>query len=164
MLNRLKKRSPKQPKQSKMPLHPEMANSTSFLLVEAGDKSRDLFSYYLTTLDIDLKYFSVLFTLAAQGSLSQVELGQHLGIDRAPMVQHIDRMEERELVKRTPNPQDRRVHAIVLTDKGREVLGQALDLARRVEVEVLAPLSAQEQAQLNHLMNRLLASDFASGD
>lgn len=139
-----------------------MANSTSYLLVQAGDKSRDLFSHYLTTLDIDLKNFGIMFALFGQGPLSQVELGQHMGIDRAPMVQHIDRLEQRGLVKRTPNPQDRRAHAIVLTGKGQEVLAQALDLARRVEAEILAPLSSEEQAQLNHLMNRLLASHFIS--
>jgi DNA-binding MarR family transcriptional regulator len=91
-----------------------------------------------------------------------VELGQQMGIDRAPMVQHIDYLEQRGLVKRTLNPRDRRAHQLMLTDKGREVLAQALALARRVEAEVLAPLSAEEQAQLNHLMNRLLASHFIS--
>ncbi len=141
-----------------------MAKSTSFLLVKAGDKSRDLFSYYLTSLDIRLNHFAILFRLANQGLLSQVELGQQLGIDRAPMVQHIDYLEQRGLVKRTPNPQDRRAYALMLVDKGQETLVQALELAHRVEAELLAPLSAEEQAQLNHLMNRLLASHFISDD
>lgn len=134
------------------------------LLVAAGDKTRDLFSHSLTPLDIDTKHFAILFRLANQGLLSQVELGKQMGIDRAPMVQHIDYLEQRGLVKRTPNPRDRRAHELILTDKGREVLAQALALARRVEAEVLAPLSAEEQAQLNHLMNRLLASHFISDD
>lgn len=141
-----------------------MAASTGFLLAEAGDHSRNLFSYYLSTLDLKLNHFAILFNLFGQGPLSQVELGQQLDIDRAPMVQHIDYLEQRRLVKRTPNPHDRRAHAIVLTDQGRETLLQALELARQVEVELLAPLSAEEQAQLNHLMNRLLASHFISDD
>lgn len=93
-----------------------------------------------------------------------MELGQQLGIDRAPMVQHIDYLEQRGLVKRTPNPQDRRAYALMLVNKGQETLVQALELAHRVEAELLAPLSAEEQAQLNHLMNRLLASHFISDD
>ena len=156
----MKKRSPKQPKP--LSLHPAMASSTSVLLVAAGEKSSDLFSHSLTALDMGLNHFGILFALVSLGPLSQVELGQQMGIDRAPMVQHIDYLEQRGLVKRTPNPRDRRAHAIVLTDKGQEVLTQALDLAHRVEAEVLAPLSAQEQAQLNHLMNRLLAAHFIS--
>ncbi len=87
-----------------------------------------------------------------------------MGIDRAPMVQHIDHLEQHGLVKRTPSPRDRRAHEIVLTDKGREVLAQALELAHRVQVEILAPLSEGEQTQLNHLMNRLLASHFIDDD
>lgn len=158
----MKKRSLKKPRVK--PLHPLMAESTSFLLGEAGEHSRDLFSHYLSTLDIKLNHFAILFRLFGQGPLSQVELGQQLEIDRAPMVQHIDYLEQRGLVKRTPNLQDRRAHAIVLTDKGGETLVKALELARRVEVELLAPLSAEEQAQLNHLMNRLLVSHFISDD
>lgn len=130
------------------------------LLVAAGDKARDLFSYSLTSLAIDTKHFAILFRLANQGLLSQVELGQQMGVDRAPMVKHIDYLEQRGLVQRTPNLQDRRAHALKLTDQGREVLSRALALARQVEAEVLAPLTAAEQGQLNHLMNRLLASHF----
>lgn len=139
-----------------------MAESTSFLLAEAGEHSRELFAYYLSTLNIKPNHFAILFRLFGQGPLSQVELGQQLEIDRAPMVHHIDYLEQRGLVKRTPNLQDRRAYEILLTDEGEETLVKALELARRVEVELLASLSAQEQVQLNHLMNRLLASHFMS--
>ena len=131
-----------------------------YILVVAGDKAHDLFSITLTPLELDTKQFAILFRLSHQGLLSQVELGKQMGIDRALMVQHIDYLEQRELVKRTPNLQDRRAHALKLTDKGQEILSQAIALARQVEAEILAPLSAEEQEQLNHLMNRVLASHF----
>jgi len=141
-----------------------LAGSTSALLVAAGDKARDLFDYSLTSLGLGTKHFAILLRLANQGLLSQVELGQQMGIDRAPMVKYIDHLEQRGLVKRTPNLQDRRAYALVLTDQGREVLSKALTLAHQVEAEVLAPLSAEELEQLNYLMNRLLASHFISDD
>lgn len=134
------------------------------LLVATGDKARDLFGYALTSLDIGTKHFAILFLLANQGLLSQVELGQQMGIDRAPMVKYIDHLEQRGLVERNPNLQDRRAYSLVLTSQGREILLQALALAHQVEAEVLAPLSAEEQAQLNYLMKRLLASHFTSDD
>jgi len=158
----LKKRSPKKPKVS--PLHPAQAGSTSVLLVAAGDKARDLFGYALTSLGIGTKHFAILFRLANQGLLSQVELGQQMGIDRAPMVKYIDHLEQRGLVERSPNLQDRRAYALVLTGQGQDVLLQALALAHQVEAEVLAPLSAEEHAQLNYLMKRLLASHFINNN
>lgn len=143
-----------------MPLHPALARWTSVLLVKAADEIRRSFSDRLNILDIGPKHYGILFLLAYQEPLSQVELGHRMEIDRAPMVQLIDRLEQLGLVKRTPNPRDRRAHAILLTDKGREVLEQATELARTVEAEFFAPLSVEEREQLNVLLNRLMASYF----
>lgn len=126
------------------------------LLVKAAQKTSQAFSDRLTALDIQPKHYAILFWLVHEGSLSQVELGQHMGIDRAPMVQLIDRLEEQGLVERTSHPRDRRINAIMLTDKGRDVWTQATQLAQEAETEVLATLSPQECEQLNYLLNRLL--------
>jgi MarR family transcriptional regulator, lower aerobic nicotinate degradation pathway regulator len=126
------------------------------LLVKAAEKTSQAFSDRLTALDIQPKHYGILFWLVNEGSLSQVELGQHMGIDRAPMVQLIDHLEQQKLVERTSHPGDRRINRIMLTDKGREIWTQATQLAKEAETEVLATLSPQECEQLNYLLNRLL--------
>lgn len=130
------------------------------LLIVAADEVRRLFREYLAPLDIQSKHFVILFLLANQGAMSQVEIGQATGVARAPMVQLIDHLEQRGLAERTPNPSDRRAHAVQITEKGREVLAQANEVASRVEAEIHAHLSAEERQQLNYLLNRLLGSHF----
>ncbi|MBD3882695.1 MarR family transcriptional regulator [Phormidium tenue FACHB-886] len=139
-----------------LPLHPALAEITSVLLVEAADRTRHLFSDSLAPLKIQVKHFGILFLLAQQGSLSQVQLGKQLEVDRALIVRFVDYLEQLGVVQRTPNPTDRRSHIIVLTTKGNELLAQATDLARTCEEEFLAPLSEREQRQLHRLLARLL--------
>lgn len=138
-----------------LPLRSALAKWTSVLLIKAADRLRHLFASYLTSLDIHPKHYGILFLLDEQGPLSQVEIGQQMGIDRAPMVQFIDYLEQLGLLERLPNPSDRRSYAITLTPKGQAFLKQATELARTVEAEFLSPLSVKERKQLHSLLTRL---------
>ena len=71
------------------------------------------------------------------------------------MVATIDELEARGLVERRRNPQDRRAHALYITDEGRRTLKQGRKVARRAQEELLAPLSPQERRQLHELLLRL---------
>lgn len=133
-------------------------------MIKAADRTQSLFSNYLVALNIELTHYGILFLLTHEGSLSQVKLGQQMGIDRAPMVQLIDHLEHLGLVERTPDSHDRRVNSIQLTDHGRAVWTQATELARIAEAEILAPLSAEERQQLNQLLNQVLATRSTSND
>lgn len=137
-----------------------MTEWDSVLIVKIADRLRSVFSRYLATLTIDPKQYGILFWLAHEGPLSQVELGQQMGIDRAPMVQLIDHLEQREWVRRTPSPHDRRAHAVLLTDEGYKIFQQATELAHEAEMEVFAPLSVEERRELNILLHRLVSFRF----
>jgi DNA-binding MarR family transcriptional regulator len=68
----------------------------------------------------------------------------------------IDRLEERGLVERIPDPADRRGLQVSLTRKGRALVDRAalghLDTERRM----LSPLTRQEQTELAQLLRKLL--------
>lgn len=126
------------------------------LAIKVAERLNDLFTSYLITLDMRPKHYGILSLLAEQGPLSQVEIGQQMEIDRAPMVQHIDHLEQLGLVERKPNPTDRRSYAITLTSKGQEYLQQATEFAIEAESEFFTPLSIEERQQLHSLLTRLL--------
>jgi DNA-binding MarR family transcriptional regulator len=71
------------------------------------------------------------------------------------MVATIDELEAQGLVERRRNPQDRRAHALHITDEGRRRLTEGRKLARRAQEELLAPLSAEERRELHELLLRL---------
>lgn len=137
-------------------LPPSLAVWTGYLLGRATDRSREYFEALVKPLGIGRRHFGVLAVLGEEKPLSQVEIGDRLGIDRNTMVILLDDLEEKLLVARRRDPSDRRAYRVSLTDAGRDVLTQATAAARRTNDAVFAPLTAEEKAQLHSLLSRLV--------
>jgi DNA-binding MarR family transcriptional regulator len=142
-----------------LPQHPVLAKWNSVLLIKIADRTRDLFNESLKSLDLHSKHFGILFWLSQLDAQSQVDLGEKMNINRAPMVQLIDYLEKQGFVERTPHPSDRRAHAIKITKNGREIYQQALQIAANVEAEIFGSLSQIERQQLNTLLNKLIKNN-----
>jgi len=89
--------------------------------------SRASFRYFQGSKLTDAQ-FNVLVQLkyARERSLSQSVLGRRLVVNKADMTGIIDRLEKTGLVVRLSHPTDRRVHMIVMTEKG-ETLVNSLE-------------------------------------
>ncbi len=102
----------------------------------------------------------VLFTLRRAGPpyrLSPTALSGALLVSTGTMTNRLDRLEARGLVRRRPNPDDRRGLVIELTDAGRTLVDEAVEVHVAREEEMLAGLDARERAQLARLTRKLLA-------
>lgn len=64
--------------------------------------------------------FSVFSLVATNENLSQVAIGEALGMDRASTMAIVHKLEEAGLLMRRKSALDRRVHALQLTEKGRK--------------------------------------------
>jgi DNA-binding MarR family transcriptional regulator len=99
--------------------------------------------------------FGVLVVIDANPGLSQTQLGNALGIDRSTVVAVIDRLESRGLVARRPAPNDRRSHALHLSDTGKTTLRRLTERVRAHEHQIARDLSSDEQARLVELLRRV---------
>ena len=109
--------------------------------------------------DVTPGRFGVLQVIAANSGLSQSELGALLGVDRSTIVAVIDRLEEANLVRRLPAPNDRRSYALSLSENGTRTLAE---LERRVlahERHIARKLSKAERSLLVELLRRVAAED-----
>ena len=70
-------------------------------------------------LPITPRQFRVLTHLWEKDGLQQSELATCTNRNRANVTRMIDILEKKEIVERKPAPQDRRVHRIYLTEKGK---------------------------------------------
>ena len=85
--------------------------------------------------------YNVLNALAAaEGGLSQRELGDILVVDRSNVTGLLDRLEKAGLVKRADHPSDRRVHRVSLTPAGRTLWTKVEPLYTNVAAQVSAGL------------------------
>lgn len=108
---------------------------------------------------LDTSEFDVLAALrraGAQTSLSPGQLATETLVTSGTMTNRIDRLEGRGLVRREPDPNDRRGVRVVLTSEGRSAVDDALrDLLER-EHDLLATLPPADQAELAGLLRVLV--------
>ena len=108
---------------------------------------------------LEIWEFDVLAALRRAGdpyALSPGQLGNQTMVTSGTITNRVDRLEERGLVRRERDPSDRRGVRVVLTDKGRTVVDEALtDLLDR-ERQLLEDLSATEQTSLANMLRTLV--------
>jgi DNA-binding MarR family transcriptional regulator len=131
---------------------PEPFRSVGFTLSSLGYAVARGFTAALAPLEIDPRDFALLRALAATEGDSQQAIGERLGIPASRMVGFIDAHEARGLIERRQTPSDRRVHALYLTDAGRELLGRAIAIASGYEQDLCGELDSVERERLLTLL------------
>lgn len=104
------------------------------------------------------RVFSALSLVVQYPNVTQSGLARMLGIERSGLVAIVDELEGRGLLKRTNVPGDRRVQALVPTQKGKTVYADARATVRAHEEQLLSNLSADEKATLMALLAKIRAN------
>jgi len=102
----------------------------------------------------------VLFTLRRAGPpfrLSPTRLAESLLVTTGTMTNRLDRLEKRGLIKRIPNPADRRSLDVELSAEGRRLVDAAVTEHVANEQAMLAPLTARDRAELTRITRKLIA-------
>ena len=102
----------------------------------------------------------VVFTLRRSGKpyrLSPSQLADSLLVTSGTMTNRLDRLEERGLIERLPNPNDRRGLDVRLTARGVRLADDLVGEHVENEKQMLAPLNAREREQLERITRKLLA-------
>jgi DNA-binding MarR family transcriptional regulator len=83
-------------------------------------------------------------------------LAKRMELSSGAMTNRLDRLEEAGLIRRLPDPSDRRGVLVELTDHGRETYRNAVGVQAEKESLVAAALNEREKAQLNSLLRQLM--------
>ena len=114
---------------------------------------------WLKPLGLTFESFSVIVTLRRCGApyeLNPTALYRESLLSSGAITNRIDRVEREGLVKRLPDPNDRRGTIVRLTAKGRALADRAIALHFSALAQAIDGLGQVEQDQLARLLARLL--------
>ncbi len=113
------------------------------------------FRQFMVGNSLSLSHVNVLMRLYHQGRCSRSDLSDELGITLPAASQAIDRLVNMGFIGRSEDPDDRRSKQLVLTDKGRQLMSDAIE-ARSLWIEGLTTaLDAEEREQIISALNLL---------
>jgi DNA-binding MarR family transcriptional regulator len=99
--------------------------------------------------------FATIVKLYDVGPCSQNHLARLVALDAATINGVLDRLRKRGYVSIESDQHDARQRVIAITTAGRRAVERAINLAKKVTRETLAPLSAREAAQLSRLLTKI---------
>lgn len=106
----------------------------------------------------------LLRTLAHYGSPPRMaDLAERLEVVPRAVTSLVDGLEANGKVRRVPDPTNRRVIRIELTDEGRKALSEVRSARRAAAAEILAPLSDEQREVLGVLLDTLVDGGTESG-
>ena len=135
----------------------ELIASSTFLLKRLGFTAKERGMQAYENEGLRPYHHAILIALDEGSHETQGAIADALGYDRGQLVGLLDELEERGLVERRRDPNDRRRHLVQMTPEGKRTLRGLRALARELEDDFLEPLSDAERAKLHTLLLKLAA-------
>ncbi|UKS30511.1 MarR family transcriptional regulator [Paenibacillus sp. HWE-109] len=130
------------------------------ILIQTTHQLHHQFEAQLTALGIP-SYLTgprvrLLIVVSEAGRIKMSDLAAKLGIKARTVTQFVDSLEQEDLLRRVPDPDDRRATYLQLTELAPPLLSQARAAMQEASASVLGCLSPESRSQLRDLLLQLL--------
>jgi len=123
-----------------------------FLVRLLDTRFKILYAKLTTQSEITPRQFGVLLTLYQCGTLTLTELAGHIRVDRSTLGEMISRMEERSLITKRINENDRRSAEVSLAPFGKHALLELVSGVSQLQTVLLAPLATEDRPHFMRCM------------
>lgn len=135
-----------------------LEEALAFVIHQTDMRLKTEFSRRLKHYELTAEQFGILAKLWRRDGVSQRELADWLVKDRPNVTRLLEKMTKKGLVSKTADPEDRRIQRVYVTEKGRALEPELLDVVMQMRSDAYQGLSDDEQAQLYGLLNRILGN------
>ena len=98
----------------------------------------------------------ILYVLWQRDNISIIELSKLVGLANTTLTSMLDRMEEADLIKRLPDPDDRRKNLIALTDKANSLRGKYDQVSQEMNEVYYKDFTEEEIIIFERYLQRVL--------
>lgn len=133
----------------------ELNDCVNFSLTKAQQSVFQHFKTVLTEYDVTPVQYGILKCLWRENAQTPRQIAASLSLDSSTITGILDRMESKELLKRTPDPDDRRALRVVLTDQGSRLRQPVEKAVEAANADIMGVFSREEQAQFKNFLERI---------
>jgi DNA-binding MarR family transcriptional regulator len=106
--------------------------------------------------EIDYSAFPLLKLLSHQGPMRLSALAAVLGLDASTVSRHARQLEDRGLLERTLDPDDRRASRVAVSEQGNACLAKGFETRKQLMTHALDGWTDEERDTLRELLHRLV--------
>ena len=133
-----------------------MGHLLGYRITQANVSSRKVFARHIgEPYKLSPVEFTILMLVAHNRDATQKQLSQALAVSAPNVTALIDRMNERDLLRRVRSETDRRSQHVRLTRKGAALMREVREVSLTMERDLLRHLSDAERAMLIELLQKL---------
>jgi DNA-binding MarR family transcriptional regulator len=107
--------------------------------------------------EVDPATVPLLHVLSCTGAIRLSDLAARMHLDASTVSRHARQLEERGLISRTADPDDRRASRVEITELGGEALAASFEQRKQMVGRILAGWPAEDQRALQRLATRFVA-------
>lgn len=133
-----------------------LEHQVGHLLRRAHQRHTAIFQNGIGEAQLTPTQYAALVKIRDLGQISQNQLGRLTAMDPATIQGVTRRLEARGLIERAPDPSDRRLAVLRLTQDGRTVVEAAIARGVAITEATLAPLSESERPVFLSLLRKLI--------
>jgi DNA-binding MarR family transcriptional regulator len=113
---------------------------------------------------VDVSAFPLLRLLTHQGPMRLSTMARVLGLDASTVSRHVRQLEDRGLLERTEDPEDRRASRVAVSPHGAECLAHSIEVRRRLIGEALEGWPEDDRETLRLLLHKVALSLTTAAD
>lgn len=133
----------------------KLDDAIGFIINSTGRNLILLLNHKFTQYGITSEQWSLLKRLEEQDGVSIKDLTHRVEKDQGNVTRILDVLEKRELVKRTPNPDDKRSSLVFLTEEGKGLMENLIPIDEELQEVILNGVSKEELTLFKKIISKI---------
>lgn len=114
--------------------------------------------FHEAAIDMTAEQWGAILILLNEGAMTQAQLGERLHLEKSSVSRLTDRLEKRDWIARTNDPNDSRQKIVNPTRRAQDTVEHCAAIARDILEDAQAGMTEEEMLALRSLLSRLVSN------